>query len=55
MTWLANNWGTLVAIGVVALLIAGAIFALVRDKKRGKCSCGCNCSACAMKGACHKS
>jgi hypothetical protein len=26
---------------------------LIKDKKAGKSSCGCNCSHCAMAGKCH--
>ena len=54
-TWLAANWATilisLILIGVVAAIVAG----LVRDKKKGRSSCGGNCSHCPMGGSCHKS
>lgn len=39
---------------LVAALAGLAIFSLIRDKKRGKTSCGCGCSNCAMNGECHK-
>lgn len=29
------------------------VFSLIRDKRKGKSSCGCNCAHCAMAGACH--
>jgi len=54
-TWLAANWATilisLILIGVVAAIVAG----LVRDKKKGRSSCGGNCGHCPMGGSCHKS
>ena len=39
---------------VVAGVLAAIIFSIVRDKKKGKSSCGCGCENCAMKGQCHK-
>ncbi len=54
-TWLAANWATilisLILIGVVAAIVAG----LVREKKKGRPSCGGNCGNCQMGGSCHKS
>ena len=41
---------SLVLIGVVA----GIITKMVKNKKEGKSSCGCNCEHCAMSGACHR-
>lgn len=35
-----------IAIIIVALLLAGAIFVLVKDKKEGKSSCGGYCAGC---------
>ena len=29
------------------------IFSLIRDKRKGKNTCGCNCAHCAMAGSCH--
>lgn len=54
MEWIAANLGTIV-VGLVLLIIVGlVVFKLVRDKKKGKSTCGCGCSNCAMKGSCHK-
>ncbi|MBO7302558.1 MAG: FeoB-associated Cys-rich membrane protein [Clostridia bacterium] len=46
-------WISIVAIAVIVAAIALAIFSIVRDKKKGKCSCGNSCSSCGMSGACH--
>lgn len=46
-------WKTVLVIAIVILAIALAVFSIVRDKKRGKCSCGNSCSSCAMNGSCH--
>ena len=40
-----NGWDFLI-IGVIAAAVALAIFVIVRNKKRGKTSCGCDCSRC---------
>ena len=53
MQWLSENWGTV----LVALALLGIVTAivrqLIRDKRKGKSACGCNCASCPMGGACH--
>ena len=51
--WLAANWVNIIILAVVGGLIALAVIVLVKDKKAGKSSCGCNCANCAMAGKCH--
>lgn len=55
LTWLIDNLATviitLVLIGIVAMIIAN----LVKNRKKGKSSCGCGCANCAMSGVCHSS
>ena len=41
---------TLTLLAAVALIIRG----IVRDKQKGRSSCGCGCSHCAASGTCHK-
>ena len=53
LEWLAANGVTvLICLGLCAL-VGLIVFSLIRDRRRGKSSCGCNCSHCAMKGKCH--
>lgn len=53
LPWIAANIATiLVCIGLI-LTVGLVIRYLVRQKKQGKSSCGCNCAGCAMRGACH--
>ena len=41
------TWGDVIVISVLALIVAGVIWGMIRDKKKGKC-CGCSgCSSCA--------
>ena len=54
MEWLAQNWGTLLVGGVLALVIVAIALRLIRNKKEGKSSCGCGCEGCAMRDRCHK-
>ncbi|MBQ6017631.1 MAG: FeoB-associated Cys-rich membrane protein [Clostridiales bacterium] len=51
--WLAANWVNILVIALVAVAIFFAARSLIKDKKAGKSSCGCNCSHCAMAGKCH--
>lgn len=48
----ASNWQTLVVGGVLLLIIALVVVKLVRDKRRGKSSCG-GCEGCANAEFCH--
>lgn len=54
LAWICGNISTIVVcvvlIAVVALIIAG----MVREKKKGKSSCGCGCANCPMSGSCHQ-
>lgn len=40
---------------IVVIVVALIIFKLVRDKKAGRNSCGCGCSACSASEVCHPS
>lgn len=53
LQWLAENLGTII---ISAVLLAAAVSIcvyLIRQKRTGKSSCGCNCAHCAMHGQCH--
>ena len=52
--WLINNIGTVVVALCLAAVVFLIVFKLIKDKKRGKTSCGCGCEHCAMAGKCHK-
>ena len=51
--WLAANWVNIIILAVVGGLIALAVIVMIKDKKAGKSSCGCNCANWAMAGKCH--
>ena len=47
------NWPTIIVAAVVATIFAAIIIVSIRNKKKGKTSCSCGCSGCAMEGTCH--
>ena len=54
LTWIVENLATVIICIVLVAVVAAIIVSLIRNKKRGKSSCGCNCAHCAMAGSCHK-
>ncbi len=52
-TWMMENMATIIISTVLILAVAAVIVNMVRNKRRGKSSCGCGCAGCAMNGACH--
>lgn len=53
LNWLEVNIGTIIVCAILILIVAGVIISMIRDKKKGKSSCGCGCSGCPMSGSCH--
>lgn len=51
--WIAENISTILVFAALLLIAVLIIRSLVRNKKQGKSSCGCNCAHCAMAGQCH--
>ena len=54
LEWFIANTGTILAGLVLLFLVAGIIRSLVKDKKKGKSTCGNICSHCAIAGKCHQ-
>jgi len=44
--------GDLIVIGIIAALALGAVFVLWNDHRKGRSSCGCNCSGCSKSKSC---
>lgn len=53
LVWIAENIGTILILAALIAIVAMIVVGMLRDKKKGKSSCGCNCAHCAMHGACH--
>lgn len=51
--WIMENIGTILICAVLIGIVSAAVVGLLRDKKKGRFSCGCGCAHCAMNGACH--
>lgn len=49
------NGADLIVIAVLALMVLGAIASLWYSRKKGRNSCGCNCSGCHRKHDCGSS
>ena len=54
LAWLKLNIATIIISLILIAVVAAVIVSIVKNKKKGKSSCGCNCAHCAMAGACHK-
>lgn len=51
--WLTDNLGNILISLLLAAVVILAVHKIIKDKRQGKSSCGCNCSHCAMSGVCH--
>ena len=54
LSWIAENAATIIVTAILLIVIAAVIVKLIRDKKRGRSSCGCQCANCPMAGKCHE-
>lgn len=52
--WLSQNWGTILVSIILLCVVTLIIVKMVKDKKKGRSSCGSNCRHCAMCGSCHR-
>jgi len=53
MAWIIANAVNIIVCAVLALLVLAVIIRIVRNKKAGRTSCGCDCGSCPMSGHCH--
>ena len=53
LNWISANIGTILTSLILLAVVGLIIRSLLRQKKQGKSSCGCNCAHCAMHGSCH--
>lgn len=53
LAWITENMGTILVCAFLVLIVGAVIMSLLRDRKKGKSSCGYSCAHCAMNGACH--
>lgn len=53
LTWISENLATILICLALVLMVVGILIGMRRDKKKGKSTCGNNCTHCAMAGSCH--
>ena len=51
--WLAYYWPTILVCLALGGIVFAIIFSMVRSRKKGKTSCGCDSPHCALHGSCH--
>lgn len=51
--WLSQYIGTIIICLILVAVFGLLIWSMIRDKKKGKSSCGGSCSSCAMGYHCH--
>ncbi len=54
LSWLTENISTVLISFVLIAVVAGIITFMIKNKKRGKSSCGCGCAGCPINGSCHQ-
>ena len=52
LAFVTGNLGTILITLFLVLIVAGAIYSLVKDKRQGRASCGGSCAHCKMCTAC---
>ena len=51
--WITENLSTIIVSAILLAIIIATYVYLIRQRKKGRSSCGCNCAHCAMHGTCH--
>lgn len=54
LSWIGENSGTILVGLILVAVIAGILVRMIRNRKKGKSSCGCGCASCPMGDACSK-
>ena len=54
LDWFADNLATVMVSLALAAILVCIVSSMVRNKKKGKSSCGCGCKNCALSDSCHQ-
>ncbi|MCQ2441487.1 MAG: FeoB-associated Cys-rich membrane protein [Clostridia bacterium] len=54
IVWIKDNISTIIVCIILLLVIIAVITKMIKDKRKGKTSCGYGCDGCAMKNQCNK-
>lgn len=52
LAWLSANLINIALVAVIALVVGLLLRGMIRDRKAGKSSCGCNCASCVACSGC---
>ncbi len=52
--WILGNMATIIICAVLIGIVVAIVVSMVKNKRRGKSSCGCGCANCPMSGSCHQ-
>ena len=52
--WIKDNLLTIAILLGLAAAVFAIVFSLIRDRKKGRSSCGSGCAHCPMAGKCHQ-
>lgn len=52
LAWLSENIATVIICAVLIAAVSAIIASMVKNKKKGKSSCGCGCSDCPVNSSC---
>jgi hypothetical protein len=55
LPFLKANIGTILIIAALVCIVGLIIARMIINRRRGRSSCGCGCSGCAMRDLCHES
>ncbi len=53
LAWLTENIATIIICAVLLAVVSAIIVSMIKNKKKGKSSCGCGCANCPMSGSCN--
>ena len=53
LAFISDNIATIIICAVLIAAVAAIIVGMVKNRKKGKSSCGCGCADCPMGGTCH--
>lgn len=53
LAWISENLATIIICAGLTAVVATILVSMIRNRKKGKSSCGCGCANCPMSGSCH--
>lgn len=52
--WFMENMATIIVSAILVVVVTVIIVSMIRNKKKGRSSCGCGCADCPMGASCHE-